>query len=302
VRDSYLDPTARRQHGVFHRRQAVEAGFTRRMIESRLASGTWVRLDRAVYALSSHPFTWERQAMAATLAVADSAISGRAAAALHGIGGIRPGALEVTAPSACKAKSDLATVRRSDFYQATRVRGIPCLTVAHTVLSMAPRFSVGVLGEVLDDALARRLVRLDEMQRVFTEWVPRRPAGAARLRTLLRERDDSFVPTTSVLERRLRRFLTTTGIRFAYEYELPWWPRGEGRVDAYSRAHTLIVEADGRAWHTRERDFAKDRRRDNLAAANGHVTLRFTWADLRDDRGPCRELVRKTVATRSTPG
>jgi very-short-patch-repair endonuclease len=86
-----------------------------------------------------------------------------------------------------------------------------------------------------------------------------------------------------------------------YEYELPWWPHGEGRVDAYAPSHSLIVEADGRAWHVRERDFIKDRRRDNAATAHGHATLRFTWVDLVEYPTENEELLRMTIASRHAP-
>jgi len=39
----------------------------------------------------------------------------------------------------------------------------------------------------------------------------------------------------------------------------------------------LIVEADGRENHERERERQKDLRRDALAAAAGYTTLRFTY-------------------------
>ena len=94
-------------------------------------------------------------------------------------------------------------------------------------------------------------------------------------------------------------FLAVPGMpEFGYEFELPWWPAGQGRVDAYSAEHRLIVEADGRGWHTRERDFVKDRRRDNLATANGHATLRFTCVDLLNYADENRSAGGTDLATR----
>jgi hypothetical protein len=118
--DNRIDRLARRQHGAFSRQQAFRCGFTDRMVTSRLASERWVKLDIGVYALGSHPFTWERQAMAATLAVESSMLSGRAAAALRELAGFRRGALEIAvhplqrdepcspafaAPTSCRGRS-----------------------------------------------------------------------------------------------------------------------------------------------------------------------------------------------------
>jgi very-short-patch-repair endonuclease len=297
--DNRLARIARRQHGAFSREQAFRCGFTDRMVTRRLASRRWLKLDGAVYALTSHPFTWERQAMAATLSVPGALVSGRSAAALQELAGFRPGALEVSVHPERRGRSALARVRRTDFLQGTRVRNIPCLTVAHTIISLAGRVSPEQLDEAVDDALVRRLVDLDELQDRFATWAPRRRPGVATLRHVLERKGGSHVPPTSKLERILRAFLSAPGLpEFHFEYELSWWPPGEGRVDAYAPAHSLIVEADGRAWHTRETEMVRDRQRDNLATAHGHATLRFTWIDLTRYADENHALLRQTVEAR----
>jgi very-short-patch-repair endonuclease len=50
-----------------------------------------------------------------------------------------------------------------------------------------------------------------------------------------------------------------------------------GEVD-FVIGERLIVEADGRANHEREKERAKDLRRDAIAAGRGFTTLRFTYA------------------------
>jgi very-short-patch-repair endonuclease len=52
-------------------------------------------------------------------------------------------------------------------------------------------------------------------------------------------------------------------------------------VDGLVPAWGLILEADGRTWHARVRDFETDRWRDNQAAAHGLRVQRFTYAHLR---------------------
>ncbi len=299
VRDRLIASIARRQHGAFNRRQAIDAGFTARMIRNRLDVGSWVSLDRGVYALTSHPFSWERQVMAATLAVPGSVVSGRSAAALHGFDGYRRGGIELTASRRRNGRTSLARVRRSDFVQVTRVAGIPCLTAAHTVLSLAGRVSEDLLDRAVDHVLVRRLASLDELLDRFASWAPRRQPRVDQLRATLSTRGDGSIPPATELERRLRFLLTDATLpTFIFEHELPWWPAGQGRVDAYAPDVQLIVEADGRAWHSRERDFALDRRRDNLAVANGHSTLRFTWIDLTRYVAEARVTLRQTVSAR----
>lgn len=297
--DRRMQTVARRQHGAFSRAQAKAAGFTPRMIDHRVSSGAWLRLDWGVYALASHPFTWERQAMAATLAVGGALLSGRAAAALHRLDGFRRGRLEITVPKNRNGRCGLAKVRHSDFSQATKVHCVPCLTVAHTVLSLAGRGAEELLDRAVDHALAHRVVTIEELQDRFVTWARFRQPGVGSLRTLLMSKGDGFVPPTSQLERMLRSFLTTPGLPpFDYEYELPWWPPGAGRVDACLPGYGVIVEADGRAWHTREHDFQKDRQRDNQATANGFATLRFTYVDLLNYADENLDLLRQTLSRR----
>lgn len=53
--------------------------------------------------------------------------------------------------------------------------------------------------------------------------------------------------------------------------------RDVGEVD-FVIGHRLIVEADGRENHEREKERSKDLRRDAIAASLGFTTLRFTYA------------------------
>jgi very-short-patch-repair endonuclease len=61
-------------------------------------------------------------------------------------------------------------------------------------------------------------------------------------------------------------------------------------VDATLLPERIITEADGRQWHTRERDFRRDRERDRLAALAGYVTVRFTFAEMQDRDSVVSEL------------
>lgn len=42
----------------------------------------------------------------------------------------------------------------------------------------------------------------------------------------------------------------------------------------------MVVELDGRRWHTTAQAQTEDRRRDRLATTHGWVTLRFGWAEV----------------------
>jgi len=186
--DRVIDALARRQHGVFTRRQASAAGLSPAMIRRRLSSHAWLHLDPAVYALGSHPFTWHRQAMALALSVDGALLSGRSAASLRGIEGYRHGPLEVTAPPGRNERSRLGRVRRSAFTEGTLVDGIPCLTTAHTVLSLAGRLRPTELEALVDEVLAAKMASFDELAECFVPFAAGRRAGTRALRRALRIR------------------------------------------------------------------------------------------------------------------
>jgi hypothetical protein len=300
--DRAIDGIARLQHGAFNRAQARTAGFTDSMVAHRLRTGSWLRLAPAVYALASHPFTWERQAMTATLCLSGAVLAGRSAAALHRIDGFRKGRLEVAVAPGRPNRSSVAVVRRTPFVQATQVDRIPTLTVVDTLLSLAGYEPLTVVDRAVDAVIARHPSALGRLEDRFVTFAAGRRKGSADMRRILVARGEGYVPPTSELERLLRAMLDTPVLPpFDHEVPMPWWPDGGGRVDAYNAPCRLIVEGDGRAWHTRERDFVHDRRRDNLATANGHAVLRFTWSDLVERSEESRKLVRTTAAARGWP-
>ncbi|WEK60564.1 MAG: DUF559 domain-containing protein [Candidatus Microbacterium colombiense] len=72
---------------------------------------------------------------------------------------------------------------------------------------------------------------------------------------------------------------------------------GVGEVDLVIGAR-LIIEADGRANHERERERQKDLRRDAIAASAGYTTLRFSYALIVDEW----PLVQNAIVSMMTRG
>lgn len=70
-------------------------------------------------------------------------------------------------------------------------------------------------------------------------------------------------------------------VRAVRQSRLPWLTEPiEGCVDAAVPESRLLLEADGRSWHARLDDMARDRRRDRAALRAGWETLRFVYRDL----------------------
>jgi len=300
--DRAIDGLARRQHGVFHRRQAVRLGATRSLIRNRLATGRWIRLlESSVLGLPSHAGTWLRQCSAATLSVPGSAISGPSAAALHGFPGWPRSRLEVCTRHGATHVSPFADVRETRTVgRLVVVEGIRVVSAADCLVQVAPMLGAGRLGELVDEVGAHRPRLLAELRDRHVALAPSRLPGIGHLREVLEARSDDRVPPRSALERHLRAVVEGDGPPgFEVEATPPWLGEQRGRVDVLIPDWRLVVEGDGRAWHTRVADFEHDRWRDAEALAHGYATIRFTWFQLVQRPAWCRNVLVAVGADRS---
>jgi very-short-patch-repair endonuclease len=281
VQDRSLDTLARRQHGAFHRRQVLELGFTVRQIEHRRNVGHWVTLAPSVYALASHPYTWLRQVKAAELSIPGSAVSHRSGAVLLGFDDYRPGAIDLLAPRSGAHRSKLATVHRTEKVEAIRRQLVRVTTVPRTVADLAGAVDPWRLGRTVDGVLLSRAATVDDLAAEAALAASDRRAGAGTLRRILEDRGDGYVPPTSELEALLYLALEDPRLPPSIrQAAFPWRRTGNQRVDALIPMWRLIVEADGRRWHTRLADFERDLARDHLAKRHGFEVLRLTHRQL----------------------
>ena len=303
--DQLLAALASTQYGSFSRAQALELGASPSLVERRLDSGRWVLAARGVYSLPGTGVSWHRSLMVACLeAGPDAVASHESAAALHGLATFQPGtAVVVTVTHGdhqhlrtgrLRQSTDLATHHRSS------IGGIPVTTVARTVVDLAAVVRPGRLRVVVENALASGACTLDGLCRCHQEL--RRPGkrGMSQLALVLSALGSVSLPAPTVLERRLLRVLREGGLPDPVrEHELPWRRDTPGRVDAAYPADKVLVEADSRRWHSRERDFEVDRRRDREAQLAGWSVYRFTWEDIRERPEEIVTTIRRALATSS---
>jgi very-short-patch-repair endonuclease len=274
---------ARQQYGAFSRSQAFRIGVTDRMVHRRLASHDWLRPCSGVYVVASAPPTWLQRCKVAELSVPGSALAGRAAAALHGFEGFGQCRPELVVSANSSHRSDVADCHRYSGAKLTTVKGLRVTSIAQTVFDVS--ISAGPLRveRALDELLVAGRVTMDELDERAEFYEGCRRPGVPLLEPLLSERRaEGWVPPTNALEAALFGMLdrVPSHPRVLRQAPMGWWTDQPGRVDAYLPDQRLIIEADGRRWHTRLADFDRDRWRDNTATANGHGVLRFTWVHL----------------------
>ena len=231
-------------------------------------------------------------------------MSGSSGAALLGFAGFRPGPIEVVTRRSGTNRSPFARVRQS---RATGrfvvVEGIRVVSPADCTIQLAATLDPGRLEVLVGEQAHRSRRFLDDLRDRYLEVAGSRLPGSPNVRAVLEAYGDGDAPPRNALEQRLRHLLLSVPNLPAVEWEAtpPWSEPGETRVDALVPDWKLIVEADGRLWHTRVADFERDRERDNLAIAHGYRVLRFTWHALDREWGRCRRLLLLTGSAPLSP-
>jgi hypothetical protein len=175
----------------------------------------------------------------------------------------------------------------------TAVDGIRVVSRADCMVQLAGLVGGDRLATIVGDQVHAHRRLLDDLRDRYVDVARSRLPGIGDLRAVLAAYGEGAAPPRNRLEQRLRLLLLSVPNLPHVEFEAtpPWYQPGEARVDALVRSWRLIVEADGRTWHTRVGDFERDRERDNLAIANGYRVLRFTWRSLEQEWDRCQRLV-----------
>lgn len=280
--DRLIHDLAGRQQGVVSRAQLLAGGVAGHVVDHRLKQGRLERLHRGVYRVGPLRGRYERE-MAAVLACGDTAVlSHRSAATLWAL---LPSPPPGSPTDVIIRRGNRS--RRSPLVRAHRVpglrddeitarHGIPITTPERTVLDLAAVSS----GREVEQALARGerggSLNQERLKALLSRHQGR--PGTPALRALLTA-DASPALTRSEAEERLLRLVRrarleppeTNVVVCGYEVDFLW------------RRARLVVEVDGRAFHSGDGSFEGDRHRDAVLVAAGFRVVRLTWKRLTEE-------------------
>ena len=280
--DVSLNRLAARQYSLAHRKQLLDLGMSARQIQSRVESGWLVPVHRGVYRLAGAAESHEQAVLAACLA-SHGAASHRSAALLWGLRGVAEAPVEIIVSAGRYTRLAGVVVHRTDTLDdvdVSRVRRIPVTTPARTLVDLGAVAPGEVVESAVEDALMRRLVRFDLLNRTLARLGGPGRSGAGVLRELVDERDPATAPTQSVLEDMLLRVLRKGGLpEPVRQYEV-----GGVRLDFAYPEIRLAIEADSRIWHGGRLDVQRNSDKGNVLLAKGWRVLHFTWSDIRHGR------------------
>ncbi len=278
------------QNGLVTGEQAVSAGLSRWVIRRRVGLGEWQCLGNDIYLIHGAPSAMVHL-RAAVLAL-PAVVSHQSAAQLHGLGYGRFTGAVATVPIRRTHRFSGVQVHQStdlDERYITHVAGLPVTNPIRTMFDLASVTNLVRLRGMAQKALIGRRMTFEDLAAILEELGRRGRPGTARFRKLLEEVSPGFVVPESVLEERMLALITASDLPMpTLQMPLPWRSPVKGRVDFAFEDARLIIECDGRRWHTTMEAFENDRRRDNLAQLNGWTVLRFTWKDLTET--PARVL------------
>jgi hypothetical protein len=248
--------TATRRHVLPHVHRGVRAFGTR-------------QLDR-------HGEYW-----AAHLAAgADSALCDLAGAAHMGLHAWS-GTIHLAAPTNRRNHRGVEVHRLESLTPAMIVvkQGLPVLKPPHLLLELGARLSADRLAIALNEALARRLVRIGDLEAVLDLRGGHHGAGALAGAVGAALDDPGTGRTHGELEQLVLVKLRAVPALPPYERNAPV-VLGAGRranADLLFPGLGVLVELDSRTWHEQRLAMDSDRRRDQRALAAGYITFRVTW-------------------------
>jgi predicted transcriptional regulator of viral defense system len=279
------------------------AGLGKAAVAKRAKEGRLYRAHRGVYAVGRPHLTQRGHWMAAVLACGPRAVlSHRSAAALHGIRQDNRAKTDVTVPSSSARPRPTIHVHTSltlEPADITTVDGIPCTTVARTLVDLGDVVGPRPVEQAVDQAEVLRVFDGKTVHEALARAGPRRGAGI--LRAVLA----SYKQPTLTRRQLEERFLTLCRRAALPNPAVNAWITLAGGVayqaDFLWRAERFIAETDGRDVHTTRKAFEHDRLRDQRLTLAGYTVVRFTWRQLVNEPASVAEALRSLLARLARP-
>lgn len=286
-------------HGLTSRQQLQRLGLSDEQVDWRLDQGVLIPVHRGVYRHAAAPWTPSGRLLAAVLASGDGAVaSHRSAAQLHLLRDVPRWRPEVTVPGPRLPRCHGVTRHRTDLLEpadVTWVNSIPVTTLGRTLLDLGAVVPYHVVELAAQDAMIRKLVLTVDLICVLERVGGRGRRGTAALRAIV----EGSLPAKGIeshLELALVRLIETCPVpRPVLQHEIMVAGGRRIRLDAAWLDPRIVVEADGRRWHSTSREFEADLVRSRAIVAAGWRHYRYGWADIHQRAAAVRAEITAVV-------
>jgi len=177
---------------------------------------------------------------------------------------------------------------------SVNVGGIPCTSIYRTLIDLCSSQPDSTCEAALDAALRMERVNFDRLCAYSDEAASRRVKGSSLLRRLLEVRGDEDALSESEAESLFSRIMRRGNLPIG-DRQTPREGVRNGRIDFFYPDQKLVIEIDGRKFHSGRRERMRDKRYDNELNIGGNRVLRLTWLDLTTDAAYTIDLVSRAL-------
>jgi hypothetical protein len=250
------------------------------MLQRRLETGEWEKLGPKVIRLAASGRTPEQDLLALCLTAAATALASHQSAAWLWQFAGPPACHAVTVRRSARGRTEIGAVHRPQDFptHVVTLRNIPCTDPLRTIVDVAAVTPPAELEDILDRALASKLVSMGALESELGRLARKGRGGVEALRSALRWRTAAGVAHPSVLESRVLRLLHGAGLE-PLGVEVKTGPERSYRVDIMLHPG-LALEVDGYAYHHSPEQMTEDARRRNRLYLSGVQVLVYTWKDV----------------------
>lgn len=273
-----LAELARRQRQVFSREQVSAVGLGRKVISRRLDSGAWRTIGPRTFAFAGAELDWRGRLQAGLFDLGEGAsVAAESAAALYGLDSYRDGPLVFLVPRERRERTTVGEVISTTAIDRRVVDGLPITSAALTVVQLAGRVGVELLGDAFDSACRKGLASEAAVQLLLDRIGRQGRPGMAAL--------DEMLVSAGVESWLERRFLELLPAELPNpELQRTYHSDGErvARVDFDFAPLPVIVEVGGRKGYVSAADRRNKERRRNKVQLIGKTVYFFTRDDIVD--------------------
>ena len=151
-----------------------------------------------------------------------------------------------------------------------------CTSPLRTVIDLSGPMTVAELGDVVDDFLRRKLLKLEQLRARVDRTRPAPGRSVVTLRNVLAKRLPGYDTGQSALEARIARIIDDHGLpRPAHQHRVSYGRR-RYRIDFAWPDRKLYLEGNGFGSHMLATDLDSDARRQNDLVLDGWVPIEIT--------------------------
>ena len=273
---------AERHDGLITNVAARRAGQTKRQWEQERESGRLRQVRRGVSVVNGAPPSW-RQAVRAVLLTREGVVAASHWTAIPLLGGRLNREIDLI-----HVLSDLAhptalagvVSHRSGILEEgdlVRRDGMLCTSPLRTVIDLSGPMTVAELGDVVDDFLRRKLLKLEELRARVDRTRPAPGRSVVTLRKVLAQRLPGYDSGESALEARIARIIDAHALPRPDQQHRVSYGGQRYRIDFAWPDRQLYLEGNGFGFHYLSTDLDSDARRQNELVLDGWMPIEITW-------------------------